>query len=115
MTGAEVKYTLDLTGEQVNAISPMLSLSYIIIDKLEKRDIDISKNRYKFDTENELLYCYKVREYSGDIPSEWTEGKQYDIYNNVIYKYLFDLDSLESYVDIFDFSNMKIIALKESE
>lgn len=112
MTKAEITFIIETTlGEALNAVTPLLSVKSLKISKLENKLPKINRLRLKFDMSNEIIECYVCRKYDGEIPSNWTVGKNYDIYDGITYKYLFNNDTMEPYVDIFDFSDIVMIEL----
>lgn len=111
MTSSEVKYVINTSlGEELNKITPLVSISYIMITKLELLYANKELMRFYFDTKNELLKVYHCKKYNGPIYNDWEVGKHYDILDGTTYKYLFDSETLEPYVDVYDFSQIKMIA-----
>lgn len=111
MTKAEVKYTIEtIYGENVKIITPLLSIESIIISKFEYKLPNINRNRFKFDTDNEILECYTVKPYNGIIPSSWVLNKDYDEYNGKYYRYLTDDKSGEPLVDYYSFDGIVSIS-----
>jgi len=107
MTKNDIQYIIgDTLGEALDTVTPLLSVRYITISKLENRFIGIDSLRFKFDMTNEILICYSCHKYLGTIPDTWVLGQQYDTYDGVNYKYMFDEDTLEPYADVYDFSNI---------
>lgn len=112
MTKAEIKFIIETTlGEALDVVTPLLSVKRLKISKLEDKLPKINRMRFKFDTTNELLECYVCRKYDGEINPNWKLGKHYDIYDGVTYKYLFNDETMEPYIDIFDFSDIVMIEL----
>ena len=109
MTKTEVKYIIEtLYGENVDIVTPLLSIESIIITKFEYKLPNINRLRFKFDTSNEILECYTVRPYSGEVKSNWVLHKDYDEYNGKIYRYLTDPESGEPCIDYYDFEGIVI-------
>lgn len=111
MTTSEIKYTINtLLGEPLDMITPLKSVAYIKISSHECKFPDIKNMRFKFNTKNELLECYLCKPYSGKIEDSWVEGKNYDYFDNKIFKYMFDPVTLEPFVDVYDFNSITCIA-----
>jgi len=121
MNKQEIKYIVETilndrtSDSSVKIPTPLLSARYITVTKFENRPTDLNYARYKFDMTNEVLECYRCREYSGEIPDTWEIGKNYDVIDGKTYKYLFDPATLEPYIDYFDFNAIVGISVKESE
>lgn len=110
MTKEMIKYVIETTmGEPLDMVTPLLSVKSIKISKLENKYPKINHSRFEFDMTNELLKCYICRKYDGNIPSNWVLHKNYDIYNGVTYKYLFNEKTMEPYVDVYDFSSIVMV------
>ena len=109
MTTEEIEYIFNEIGESTDIITPLLGVQYLTFSKLETRTPEIENWRFNFDTTNEVVWCYPVREYKGDVSK--LEEDTYDIYNDKYYKYLLN-ENGEKLADCFDFETLVIIAPK---
>lgn len=107
MTKAEIKYVLEACNEKLDVLTPLLNIRYITITKLEHKVCQVNEWRFYFDSSNEVLLCYPVDEYFGDV-SKLSED-DYDTYDGKNYIYLKDSDG-NKLVDCYDFETIAIIA-----
>lgn len=111
MTKEQIKYIVeDVLEDNLDRVTPLLSARYITLTKFENKYINVNSLRVKFDTTNEVLECYYVEKYTGEIPASWVVGKNYDTINGVNYKYLMDRDE-NPIIDYYDFSAVMLFAL----
>lgn len=114
MTKEAIKYVIETQlGEALDKMTPLNSVKVIRIDTYGDKYPRINGMRFKFNTADEVLECVVCRKFVGEIPSNWVLYKNYDIYNGTTYKYLFDTDTMEPFVDVYDFSRIAIIETKE--
>ena len=111
MTTSEIKYIIQTTlGEPLDMITPLKSVTYIKLSSHETKFVRQNAVRFKFNTSTKMLECYECKEYIGNIPDEWIEGKHYDTFGDKVYKYMFNEKTLEPYVDVYDFNIITCIA-----
>lgn len=113
MTTEDLKYIVETElNDSMDVITPLLEAQSITITKLEVKHLSVGSVRVKFNTSEEVIECYKCKKYTGQIPSTWTEGVQYDIIDGVTYRYLLEPVSNLPLKDVYDFSEIKVIELK---
>lgn len=121
MTSEEIEYVInDIAGYDFAALGhpvPLTGIRYFN----ENRFVDIGRNRYFFDYENELMVIYFCREREDltelTIPSDWVLYTNYDVYDGVVYEYLCDPNAseYEPIRDYIDFDSIDTIGIDDEE
>lgn len=115
MTKAEIKFILDELGEETDEVIVAESIKRMTFEKKEHFLSSIDSARIKFDLADEVIYTYKCKPTNlkeSDIPSDWALYENYDIYDDKIYMYLFDKETLEPIYNVYDFDTLKLIEAK---
>ena len=94
MTNKQIEYIVtnpNLLNDNIGRITALEGARYFTLLKCDNKICDRSMNRYKFVFSGDscLLYCYKCKEYNGDLTG-LTEGIHYDVIGGKTYLYLLD-------------------------
>ena len=118
MTKNQIRYIAGKLGIDLDS-NPTIpnNVQYITISKLETKVVNININRFVFDTHTGFLKCYYCKKTKltkqEALSRGWTEYKNFDEIDGVVYKYLFNPETLEPYIDYFSFSNIVNIGCLE--
>lgn len=113
MTAEDVSYVLGELGiaeDQIVLGTPMI---YVVLQKFETKFPAVDECRFRFDSEDRILFVYMVHETpmtKAELDAAgYEEGKNYDEYEGRNYVYLCD-SGKNPLVDSYDYSQIFCIA-----